>query len=178
MLCSHLSWCIYHLYLDWNEQLHRFRKTISMTYPYMNKMIALALYEALTKDPFYITMEQTASGDAAESKEAMLTYMDYSMKEALAHGELLIPQNRNYGASIWSKPVDAALSRHMATKKKLFLKDYFGRKSLDTYSRIVGYMSKEAEEVVSDTFWYLSILGISPDLQGRGLGGRSCFACS
>jgi len=31
-------------------------------------------------------------------------------------------------------------------------------------------MSEESRQVVSETFWYLSILGISPNLQGKGLG--------
>jgi len=141
-----------------------------MTYPFMNKQIAMALYGALTKDPFYITLEQHASTDAATAREAMLRYMDYSMKEARTHGELHLLENQNHGASIWSKPVDTALGQQMSKAKKQFLQDHLGRKSLDTYCQIVNFMSDKSKEVVSKTYWYLSILGISPDFQGKGLG--------
>jgi len=38
-----------------------------MTYPFMNKAIATSLYQALTKDPFYITLEQKSSIDPARA---------------------------------------------------------------------------------------------------------------
>ncbi|MCP4722775.1 MAG: GNAT family N-acetyltransferase [Desulfobacteraceae bacterium] len=141
-----------------------------MPYPFTNKEIAQALYEALTKDPFYITMEQGASKDTATAKEAMLRYMDYSMEEARTHGELRIPKNKNHGASIWSKPVDAALGQQISKEKKQFLQNHLGLESLDTYCKIVDFMSDKSREVVSEKYWYLSILGVTPKLQGKGLG--------
>jgi ribosomal protein S18 acetylase RimI-like enzyme len=141
-----------------------------MTYPFMNKEIATALYEALTEDPFYITLEQQVSQDAAAAREAMLRYMDYSMKEARAHGKLYLPADRNHGASVWSKPVDAFLDQQISREKKQFLRDHLGTKCLDTYCKIVDFMSEESREVVAKKDWYLSILGISPNLQGKGLG--------
>jgi ribosomal protein S18 acetylase RimI-like enzyme len=145
------------------------KKTTPMTYPFMNKEIAEALYGALTEDPFYITLEQGIS-PAAKAKKAMLRYLDYSMKEARIHGKLCMPENKNHGASIWSKPIDAALGQQISKEKKQFLKDQLGTNSLDTYCKIVDFMSEESKQVVTDAFWYLSILGISPDLQGKGLG--------
>jgi len=141
-----------------------------MTYPFMNREIATALYGALTEDPFYITLEKSSSGDAVKAKEAMLRYMDYSMKEARTHGELCIPEDTNHGASLWSKPRNIDLARQISTQKKQFLQDYLGVESRDIYCKIVNFMSDESREVVSDKFWYLSILGVSPDLQGKGLG--------
>ena len=141
-----------------------------MTYPFMNKAISSALYEALTQDPFYITLEQRASIDPATAKKAMLKYMDYSMKEARAHGHLCLTKELTHGACLWSKPVDKALDLQIAKNKKHFLLDHLGRESLDTYCQIVDFMSEKSRQVVSDKFWYLSILGISPNHQGKGLG--------
>ena len=141
-----------------------------MTYPFMNKEIATALYEALTKDPFYITMEQQVSQDTAAAREAMLKYMDYSMKEARTHGQLCLPENKTHGAALWSKPVEASLDQQISKEKKQFLLDHLGTKCLDTYCKIVDFMSEASKEVVSKKDWYLSILGISPNLQGKGLG--------
>ena len=141
-----------------------------MTYSFMNKAIAHALYEALTQDPFYITLEQGASIDPARAQKAMLKYMDYSMKEALAHGKLCRTKDLTKGACLWSKPVAPPLDLQIAKKKKQFLLDHLGRESLDTYCQIVDFMSEESRTMVSDNSWYLSILGISPDHQGKGLG--------
>ena len=124
-----------------------------MTYPFMNKNIAMALYGALTEDPFYITLEQQASTDSATAREAMLRYLDYSMKEARNHGELQIPENQNHGASIWSKPVDTALDQQISKEKKQFLQEHLGNESLDTYCQIVDFMSDQSKEVVSKTYW-------------------------
>jgi hypothetical protein len=44
------------------------------------RVAAKALYEALTEDAFYITMEQSVTHGSA--REAMIRYMDWSMVEA------------------------------------------------------------------------------------------------
>lgn len=141
-----------------------------MTYSFTNKAIASALYVALTEDPFYITLEQKAAIDPETAKKAMLKYMDYSMKEARSHGKLYLTKDLTHGACLWSKPVDKALGLQITKDKKQFLLDHLGRESLDTYCQIVDFMSEKSRQVVSDKFWYLSILGISPDHQGKGLG--------
>jgi ribosomal protein S18 acetylase RimI-like enzyme len=141
-----------------------------MTYSFMNKAIASSLYDALTEDPFYITLEQRAASDPAAAKKAMLRYLDYSMQEARTYGQLCLAKDLAHGASLWSKPVDNAQGLQIAKEKKQFLLDHLGRESLDTYCQIVDFMTRESKQVVSETFWYLSILGISPNLQGKGLG--------
>ena len=55
-------------------------------------------------------------------------------------------------------------------QKKDFIKNHMGQDCLDTYNRIVDFMEEAARDVVSDQFWYLSILGIDPEKQGLGLG--------
>ncbi len=55
-------------------------------------------------------------------------------------------------------------------EKKSFIKEYLGEKSLEVYSDIVEFMSKESENLISKDAWYLSIVGIAPQFQGAGLG--------
>ena len=141
-----------------------------MTYSFMNKAIATSLYQALTKDPFYITLEQKSSIDPAKAKKAMLRYLDYSMQEARTHGNLCLTKDLAHGASLWSKPVDKALDQQISKEKKQFLLDHLGMESLDTYCKIVDFMLEKSRQLVTDKFWYLSILGISQDNQGKGLG--------
>jgi len=42
--------------------------------------------------------------------------------------------------------------------------------SLRTYNSIVDLMTENAAALVGKNFWYLSIIGIHPEFQGRGLG--------
>jgi GNAT superfamily N-acetyltransferase len=42
----------------------------------------------------------------------------------------------------------------------------------ENYQRIVDYMSAHARSIVDADAWYLSIVAIAPEAQGRGLGAR------
>ncbi|PIE64731.1 MAG: hypothetical protein CSA26_06735 [Desulfobacterales bacterium] len=131
---------------------------------------AEALYYALTEDAFYITME--ASVDNKRSpREAMIKYMDYSMQEAAAYGELILPTGHTYGASLWSRPIDEKKEAERDRLKEAFLFRQMGEKSLETYRNIVDSMSLLSGQVVDKSFWYLSILGLHPSCQGKGRGG-------
>jgi len=138
-----------------------------MFYVFQYADLSEALYYALKEDAFYIAMEESADG---EGKAAMLRYMDFSMKEAAEFGRLYVPQEHRCGVSIWSKPLSAEEEAVRSAKKKSFIKEHMGQGSLETYESIVSFMSAKAEEAVTDKYWYLSILGVLPEYQGRGLG--------
>lgn len=138
-----------------------------MSYVFRYPDLAEALYNALKEDAFYIAMESSADGNG---KEAMLRYMDFSMIEAADFGRLYIPQSHRCGVSIWSKPLSAEHEAERSERKKSFIKEHMGQGSLDTYKSIVGFMSAKADGIVTDKYWYLSILGVLPEYQGQGLG--------
>lgn len=129
---------------------------------------ANALFHALREDAFYKTMEQSVLSGSPE--QAMLRYMDYSMQEAEQFGKLFIPEPTPFGASIWSQPLDKATANERNILKKDFLKTQMGDNSLQTYNSIVECMAERTDQVVSDDYWYLSIVGVLPEFQGKGLG--------
>lgn len=137
-------------------------------YFFFNRKIALSLYEALAKDPFYITMANTVSPDHGKAREGMLKYLDYAMKEARDNGELTL--NHNLGASIWSTPLKPCIARTITEQKKNFIRENMGDAALAAYGQISVNMARGAKDLVSSHFWYLSILGIRPGHQGKGLG--------
>ena len=141
-----------------------------MDYQFKYRPLALALYEALTGDAFYVAMENSASGSPAQRREAMLRYYDYSMQEGRRYGALFATNGRAVGASIWSKPLTGTTSQQMAGEKKGFLRKYMGDRSLAVYEQITTSMNGYTEAVVPLGSWYLSILGIAPPFQGQGLG--------
>ena len=139
-----------------------------MNYEFKYRKYAEALYDALQDNAFYITMEKSI--DNGSSKEAIIRYMDYSIIEGEKYGEIFIPEDHDYGVSVWVKPLNKKLEKEKNKQKKIFLKDYMGNKSLDTYTSIVNFMSGKAVSFVNEKSWYLSIIGILPEFQGQGQG--------
>ncbi len=140
-----------------------------MTYKYQYHNYSTALYEALLDDAFYITMERSIA-DTAFCKEAMLRYLDYSMVEAKKYGELFIPTDHQFGVSVWSVPIDQELEAQKSLEKKSFIRNHMSQQSLEKYNQIVGIMAANAATLIDKDDWYLSIVGILPEYQGKGLG--------
>ncbi|HCY83512.1 MAG TPA: N-acetyltransferase [Desulfobacteraceae bacterium] len=141
-------------------------------YTFKNRPVARALYQALTEDPFYITLEQQCASKGEQAREAMFRYYDYALAEACDHGRLTLTPDERSGAAIWSCPLDGGTQTELGAKKKAFIRDCLGNGSLVAYTEIVEYMSAQSADVVGPEFWYLSILGLCPDCQGKGLGKK------
>ena len=139
-------------------------------YQFKYRVLAEALYESLKADPFYITIEKTIQGSLAIRKEAMLRYLDYSMIEGENYGELYLPKEHCFGASVWSKPLHKEIELERKTKKTQFLVEQMGQETLDRYSLITEFMSKKTLKLISPESSYLSIVGLKPSQQNKGLG--------
>ena len=131
--------------------------------------LAEALYHALGDDAFYLRMARTASNTAA-AKSHMLKYLDFSMREARQYGELHLPDKHNHGVSVWLKPLEAERAAQMKLEKAAFLQQQMGADACRVYADIVGFMSAASAAIVDERYWYLSIVGILPEFQNRGLG--------
>jgi len=138
-------------------------------YTYKYQDLALALYEALIPDPFYIELLRDIPGGEQKKQEILMRYMDYSMKEGEEYGRLTITGDPAYGAAIWSQPLNPAADKEKSLLKKDFITTYIGEPALRAYSTIVSFMSAQLDPILYDA-WYLSIAGIKPSHQGRGLG--------
>ena len=138
-------------------------------YQYTYQQLSIALYEALQGDAFYSPLEQSIA-DKSFAREAMLRYMDYSMVEGIRYGEVFMPENCLHGVSIWSMPIDQSREAKKTREKKSFIASHMSKNSLETYNAIVGSMSENATTLVDKEAWYLSIVGILPEFQGKGLG--------
>ena len=130
--------------------------------------IAEALYAALKPDPFYQAME--ASLPEQERKAGLLRYFDYSMQEAEAFGELSLPEREPCGAAVWSRPLSSEQAQEKAQKKKAFIQQFMGQASWECYAQISRFMSSQSQTLIDASWWYLSIVGVHPDLQGQGRG--------
>jgi len=139
-----------------------------MSYQLKYRTLAEALYDALTEDSFYISMEATIAKQH-NPKESMLKYLDYSICEAEDYGEVFIPDDHS-GVAIWSKPISVAQTKNKEQQRKDFLESELGVGCLETYLAIVDFMSQKSEQIIPNDDWYLSIVGLAPEFQNQGLG--------
>lgn len=134
---------------------------------YTPSLPALAL--SLLPDPFY----QSISVDqhSLDAKTAMLErYFEYSLDEAQRTGRCVTGYVPEHGATAWLLPRTGEIEAAESTAKHAFLRDLLGPKGFSNYQRILAFMSPLAQRDVPDEAWYLSIIGIHPSAQGRGLG--------
>lgn len=145
------------------------KRGIRVNYQFKYQEISKALYEALKDDPFYIALEKSIL-DREHAEHKMLMYFDYSIYESQRYGEVFIPEGNVFGASLWSKPLADNVETEKLAEKKAFLLHALGENSLDTYDKIVDFMSNKAEVLIGSNAWYLSIVGVLPRYQGKGYG--------
>jgi GNAT superfamily N-acetyltransferase len=129
------------------------------------------LVAALIGDVFYQTILIAHAGDAAK-RAALARYMEYSLAEASRTGRVVTADDPAVGAALWllPRPPDVEAREHAA--KHAFLADLCGPIGYDRYRRIVGFMHAQAAPVIPADAWYLSILGVDPTVQSRGIGAR------
>ena len=138
-------------------------------YEFRYRKYAEALYAALRDDAFYRAMERSVTDGC--SAAAMIRYMDYSIVEGERYGEIFMPEDHDYGISVWAKPLGRNLGKERQARKKVFLNDQMGPGSVEMYISIGKFMAEKAAPLIDENSWYLSILGILPGPQGQGLGG-------
>ena len=129
--------------------------------------LARALHDALVPDPFYRSLSAAADG---EPPGPLLAYLDYSMVEAAEFGVLHVGHGAS-GCSVWSRPLDALRQASKEQKKERFIRAQLGERAWQLYAQTVAGMHANSAPRVAEGAWYLSIVGVVPEYQNRGLGG-------
>jgi GNAT superfamily N-acetyltransferase len=128
------------------------------------------LSEALFDDPFYQSITEDFEHDLAARKNALIHYFQYSLEEADRTGRRVLASDPNLGAAAWLLPRSSQVEAAESAAKAAYLGSVLGPRGVENYYRIVRYMSPLAKKVVPGDAWYLSIIGVLPSAQGRGLG--------
>jgi len=131
-----------------------------------------ALADALIVDPFYLAISVDFEHDMAARKAVLASYFGYSLGEAERTGRCLATEDGRLGAAAWLLPRAEEVDAAESAAKNEFLLATLGPRGHGNYHRIVEFMAARAPAVVPEGAWYLSILGVSPAAQGRGLGAR------
>jgi ribosomal protein S18 acetylase RimI-like enzyme len=127
------------------------------------------LADALINDHFYAVITIDYQNDPLERHARLAEYFRCSIAEGQRLGVCILPEH-GLGASVWLKPQPEAIAAKAYTDKLAILSNVLGKQGFDHYQRIQQFMTPHIEAAVDKNAWYLSILGVSPQSQSKGLG--------
>lgn len=135
---------------------------------------ARSLAAALIGDPFYRAVT-VACGDDEAARLAMLeAYFALALDEGEQAGRVDLAgdgcNEAGNGAAIWTTDTPAARRQAAYAQREDALRVLLGEQGYAHFTAIVGNMEHALASHDLSAAWYLSIAGIAPDVQGRGLG--------
>jgi ribosomal protein S18 acetylase RimI-like enzyme len=128
---------------------------------------AAILTDALIEDPFYAAISVDFESESVARREVLTDYFHYSLREGYEIGAVTLDA---HGAAIWTLPQPSEVAQSAAKAKHAAFTTLLGLRGLAHYRAIIDFMEPTAHSVVPEGSWYLSILGVAPSQQGRGLG--------
>jgi GNAT superfamily N-acetyltransferase len=131
-----------------------------------------AAVSALEHDPFYRSITAEFDGDDTRRRATLAAYFDYSIAQGTRIGRVVHLEADRIGVAVWVLPQSEEVQERERLRKRLYLHGVLGEVGCELYERIVEYMTARARTVVASSSWYLSIVAVAPQAQGRGLGAR------
>ncbi|MBV9727284.1 MAG: GNAT family N-acetyltransferase [Gammaproteobacteria bacterium] len=127
---------------------------------------------ALESDPFYRCITVEFAADGVRRRAALSAYLDYSIAQGRRVGRVVHLANAGHGVAIWLLPQTPEVKERERAHKRSFLRRLLGEAGSTHYHAMVDYMASRAQTVVEPEAWYLSIVAVAAQEQGRGLGRR------
>lgn len=129
-----------------------------------------ALADALHPDPFYAALTPEAHAQPNAWRAPLRAYFAVALAEAATYGQVEYLAPTRAGAALWLLPQTPAINANMQATKNAALEKILAPRGFENYRAIIQAMRPHAERAAPRDAWYLSILGIAPPLQKRGLG--------
>jgi ribosomal protein S18 acetylase RimI-like enzyme len=131
-----------------------------------------AAVSALEGDPFYRCITSEFASDDLQRRAALAAYLGYSIEQGTRIGRVVHLEPVDLGVAVWVLPQPDEVQERERLRKRTYLREVLGERGCLSYASIVDYMSARACKVVANDAWYLSIVAIAPETQGRGYGAR------
>lgn len=139
--------------------------------PAMLDPASFSLMDALQDDPFYAAISVEYDKEPTSRRFRLAQYFPYCLEEARTLGRCVHLDDRSMGATACLLPGDEERRQRASSQKAEFLGRCLGSFGRENYDAIANWMSEKSAPQVKDA-WYLSIIGIAPHAQGRGLGSQ------
>lgn len=130
---------------------------------------SFSLVDALQDDPFYVAISVEQENEPALRRLRLAEYFSYSLEEARILGRCVHLDDWSIGAAAWLLPSDEKRRQQASLRKLEFIASSLGSSGGQNYQAIVNWMCEQSAPHVTKA-WYLSIIGIAPHTQGKGLG--------
>ena len=127
---------------------------------------------ALEQDPFYRKISEAFARDEVRRRTALADYFDYSIRQGTRIGKVVHLDEARIGVAVWLLPQSAGVLQSERSHKHAFLRQVLRELGCSNYDRMVEYMGARSRPLVGGNAWYLSIVAVAPEQQGRGLGVR------
>lgn len=144
---------------------------MSAVFPSLDPACASAV-AALEHDPFYRRISEQFADEDVRRRAALAEYFDYSIQQGARTGRVVHLDEAHVGVAVWLLPQSAGVAQREQMRKHTFLLAVLGEQGCTNYQRMVDYMGVRARTIVGGDAWYLSIVAVAPQAQGRGLGAR------
>ena len=131
---------------------------------------ARSLATALIGDPFYRAVTVACGEDEAARLAMLEAYFALALAEGEQAGRVDLADDVSKGAAIWTTDAPAAERQAAYAQREDALRVLLGEQGFAHFSAIVENMEHALAPHGLQDAWYLSIAGIHPDAQGRGLG--------
>ncbi|WP_300752345.1 GNAT family N-acetyltransferase [Janthinobacterium sp.] len=131
---------------------------------------ARSLAAALIDDPFYRTVTVACGDDEAARMEMLAVYFELALAEGHQAGRVDLADAHGNGAAIWTTDTPAAQRQAAYAQREAALRTLLGPQGFTHFTAIVGNMEQALGQHDLSKAWYLSIAGVHPAVQGRGLG--------
>ncbi|MCC7643455.1 MULTISPECIES: GNAT family N-acetyltransferase [unclassified Janthinobacterium] len=131
---------------------------------------ARSLAAALIGDPFYRAVTVACGEDEAARLAMLEAYFALALAEGEQAGRVDLADAVGNGAAIWTTDTPAARRQAAYAQREDALRVLLGEQGYAHFTAIVGNMEHALAPHGLQDAWYLSIAGIHPDVQGRGLG--------
>jgi len=131
---------------------------------------ARSLATALIGDPFYRAVTAACGEDEAARLAMLEAYFALALVEGEQAGRVDLADAVGNGAAIWTTDTPAAQRQAAYAQREDALRVLLGEQGYAHFTAIVENMEHALAPHALQEAWYLSIAGIHPDVQGRGLG--------
>ena len=128
---------------------------------------AQALARAFQDDP----LQTYVFPDPAERAARSPAHFEPLLRYGLQFGEVLTTAGAPLGAAVWLGPTAWDVTPERAAASGLDkLPDILGVDAADRFFSVLGALDGPHREDVPADHWYVMVVGVAPEAQGRGLG--------
>jgi GNAT superfamily N-acetyltransferase len=123
----------------------------------------LTLAAAFQDDPLQAYVFPDAEERARRSPVQFSTFL----RQSVLFGEAYATKDMT-GVAAWMVPGQEATFEQAKQSGFTQLPDLMGRDAFERFGRVLDYLSNAHRDGIPDNYWYLTIIGVLPEAQGRG----------